>query len=782
MISHQSSQEADRANSSPVPNTSPVSASGQVLGSPELLSAILDVLNPGRSTEDDTDEEFDLRTTNKAALAACARVSRHFSQHALDVLWFSLDENILTLLRILPSTRSYRGPGWYGMIITGDITPAEWARFCSYAVRVREISYSPPGVDPLIWTILARICQGEPLFPRLRLIVAWDVTEHDVPALVSLLSPSLRNFSLQAAGPLNPKSASQLCAGLMELFQTLVDIAPDLDELDWSVPCNWRFDIARETAPGQYQAAMPLQWPGVHHWHTRESRPVEAPELAARACKAFVEPALDALWRELGDLLVLLRILPSLKPYTPQSMNILAEITPTQWRRFHSYARRVRSLLANALEPSVKHVDKIVWVILGSHLNGQPLLPKLRELSLVEFTPDYLALLVLLSSSLYALDLDLSPLARGILLQLLMPHCRQLSQFTIRSGLEDMPPHMLSSITGLEKLRELDLVYSEAIADFGTLQAISKMADLRDLTLRFSLDPPDPAKLPALGGAFSKLSRLHLSGDIHDLRDVFEACDCARLTALTLTVSEATTVQDLQGGFEVICAHVPKSLQEARIYMSGGVYWNGTPKSVSDIVQPFFVFRGLRHATIEFHQDPHVDDRDACAFATAWPYLTHFELTYADWDLDKEVTHLTVAGLIEFVQRCPRLCHLEVPFLDIRGPLPSLHTLPPMGLKSLRRLDFSELLGGREGDLLGLAVVLDMLFPSAGRLNYVTVKETILGEILAANEMYQPTQVTMLLQGAMWARRQGEMKAARERALRAMMEADESTDSEGYSD
>lgn len=41
---------------------------------------------------------------------------------------------------------------------------------------------------------------------------------------------------------------------------------------------------------------------------------------SARACKAFVEPALDTLWRELGDLLVLLRIHPSLKPYTSQSM------------------------------------------------------------------------------------------------------------------------------------------------------------------------------------------------------------------------------------------------------------------------------------------------------------------------------------------------------------------------------------------------------------------------------------------------------------------------------
>lgn len=187
--------------------------------------------------------------------------------------------------------------------------------------------------------------------------------------------------------------------------------------------------------------------------------------------------------------------------------NILDEITPSQWRRFQSYARRVRTLLKNALEPSVKKVDNIVWVLLGSHLSGQPLLPNLRELSLAELTPNYLASLVLLSPSLHALGLDFShadymdadidrapyesrPLARGILLQLLMPNCRRLSHLAIHYGLEDMPPRMLSSITGLDKLYELDLVYSEAIADFGTLQAISKMADLRDLTLRFSLDPP----------------------------------------------------------------------------------------------------------------------------------------------------------------------------------------------------------------------------------------------------------------------------------------------------
>ncbi len=96
----------------------------------------------------------------------------------------------------------------------------------------------------------------------------------------------------------------------------------------------------------------------------------------------------------------------------------------------------------------MKKVDKIVWVVLSSHLSGQPLLPNLRELSLLEFTSDYLPSLVLLSPSLHALELDFSyadfmgadtdralyetrPAAKGILLLLLMPNYRRLYQLTI---------------------------------------------------------------------------------------------------------------------------------------------------------------------------------------------------------------------------------------------------------------------------------------------------------------------------------------------------------------
>ncbi|EIW54008.1 uncharacterized protein TRAVEDRAFT_39705 [Trametes versicolor FP-101664 SS1] len=495
---------------------------------------------------------------------------------------------------------------------------------------------------------------------------------------------------------------------------------------------------------------------------------------SARVCRAFLEPALDALWRDLGDLLVLLRVLPSFQPYTSHSFNFLDEITPSQWLRFQSYARRVRALQKGALGSSVETVDKMVWATLGSRLNGQPLLPNLRTF-VSDFAEDYLAPLVLLSPSL--LDLELwfpcadavdddpvfassLPLARGVLVQSLTPHLRKLSRFLIYDGLEGTPARFLSAfLTPLDRLQALDLVASKAIADLATLQAISEMTALRELGIRLSLAGTNPTMLPQLGGAYSALHRLHLRGKIHDMCTLFQACDCAQLDDLALTVH---TLEGLQEGLASICDRLPKSLRHARVTILGRDPPPEPSTPAIHVLRPFFVFRDLRTVSMSTnHYDPGMDDGFARESASAWPQLTHFELGYLDScsTLDPAMDQLSVAGLVEFVQRCPKLAIFQVPFLDVRGPLLSLHSLPPEGLKNLHSLSFFKLIGGREANLLALAVVLDILFPSAGRLHSVTVEKDIKGiAVLVGNENYQAACVTMMLLGAMWARRQGEEK------------------------
>ncbi len=124
-------------------------------------------------------------------------------------------------------------------MITGDITPAEWAHFCTFTARVRRLAYDSEGplhVDPLVWTILARKCRGEPLLPRLRLIEALEINNADVPALVSFLTPILRDVTVWFRGAKGFEPASEFCTSVKVLFQTLVCVTPHLTALDWGAP------------------------------------------------------------------------------------------------------------------------------------------------------------------------------------------------------------------------------------------------------------------------------------------------------------------------------------------------------------------------------------------------------------------------------------------------------------------------------------------------------------------------------------------------------------------
>lgn len=80
------------------------SASERVLGTPELLRTVLDLFDAGSVSEEESEGDVLGRKAKRADLASCARVSRRFSEHALDVLWRTLDST-LPLLRTLPSFR-----------------------------------------------------------------------------------------------------------------------------------------------------------------------------------------------------------------------------------------------------------------------------------------------------------------------------------------------------------------------------------------------------------------------------------------------------------------------------------------------------------------------------------------------------------------------------------------------------------------------------------------------------------------------------------------------------
>lgn len=140
----------------------------------------------------------------------------------------------------------------------------------------------------------------------------------------------------------------------------------------------------------------------------------------------------------------------------------------------------------------------------------------------------------------------------------------------------------------------------------------------------------------------------------------------------------------LKDSLAAVCGRVAKTVTEAHVFNFSPMSSSPT-MSVADIIQPYLAFHGMK----TFHLDcgpyhAHMNDQDALAFASAWPSLKgfHFDrLKVLSRSLDSQ-DQVTVAGLLEFAQRCPRLAFLSLPTLDVRS-LPPTHSVPLIGLETL---------------------------------------------------------------------------------------------------
>ncbi|KAI0372410.1 hypothetical protein BV20DRAFT_963990 [Pilatotrama ljubarskyi] len=150
---------------------------------------------------------------DRGALAQCARVSRAFSEPALEVLWQELS-GLDQLLGLLPTSfrKVLRGQSDgdasdddidnnFGLndttlVLVDAIRDKEWARLIHYARWVRVYTtMKSDKIDGLATAILLEKLQGRPLLPRLTRLL-WH-RPFDLSTMLPLfLSPMLRSVSL----------------------------------------------------------------------------------------------------------------------------------------------------------------------------------------------------------------------------------------------------------------------------------------------------------------------------------------------------------------------------------------------------------------------------------------------------------------------------------------------------------------------------------------------------------------------------------------------------------
>ncbi|KAI9064775.1 hypothetical protein FKP32DRAFT_1591148 [Trametes sanguinea] len=131
------------------------------------------------------------RIRRQQTLARLAQVSRAVSSLALDVLWEHVDD-FRCLLSVFPSCENHsRQKGF-----CASISEADWARFQTYAFRVRSLYLGcKHSVHASVWVILARLTGRSPLLPNLERLAGFVMDEFSICQLI-LLSPTIRELEL----------------------------------------------------------------------------------------------------------------------------------------------------------------------------------------------------------------------------------------------------------------------------------------------------------------------------------------------------------------------------------------------------------------------------------------------------------------------------------------------------------------------------------------------------------------------------------------------------------
>ncbi|GJE85078.1 hypothetical protein PsYK624_011550 [Phanerochaete sordida] len=377
-------------------------------------------------------------------------------------------------------------------------------------------------------------------------------------------------------------------------------------------------------------------------------------------CRAFLEPALDALWYELSDPDPLIELFPKSKRGAEPKGHLTLIDTPTEeeWARFEYYARRVRILRYWTPIYDSPELDDWLGVDWDSVLQYCPekqLLPRLHT-----FESDF----QLISDWYY---LFIQPPLRHLTLtywELLDPEIPSVEALhkcaqTLESlevhiiGWDVSDPQAISSLSHVvSQMRALKIVNVDNLLP----QAVAHLAGLHTLReLHFSVETLDGASTPL---PFPVLERLQVKAhtpNVNALTCILRRLQAPALRALELEYdpgqdSHSPTAAYVRSTFGAV-----EHLVQLHKF-SFGVRTRREPVEASriDDIASLLTLRSLEH--IDLDTLPLVlAPADIDRIARAWPHATTLLLgNWADGTLQ-------LPDLLPLAKSCPRLRTLGVP-------------------------------------------------------------------------------------------------------------------------
>ncbi|KAF8550850.1 hypothetical protein OG21DRAFT_1499526 [Imleria badia] len=455
---------------------------------------------------------------------------------------------------------------------------------------------------------------------------------------------------------------------------------------------------------------------------------LDQPTLArlARTCRAFEDPALDALWKVMQGLEPLARLLPDSMWILEdadatgfQRYKLVQPPSPEQWKLVRKYTSRMMVILgcsAPLYLPSINRLQAIAVHSPPSFELLPPLFPKLKAIKGAFPRPGYITFFYWLNApSLTEMDISWfdGDLAIDFISDMgtIYPNMKVFSLHCLR---DKDPPNAV--ISGLSKTirswnRLVRVELSTLDLDTAAYEHLMRLESLTSLTLRLFY-----RCLPRLRQAVLPQKPLPMLADLtlYD-RDphipwMIEWLSCLHLSPSSLhcetggSFAEPQRVSDLYYAIAAQLCH--KSLERITVHASS------SPPAQVDLssIRPLFSFSRLRYVNILHFCVPSLSDNDLLELATSWPLLQDLGVSY--W-VEPPALMPTFRGFCHLLQHCPHLQHLcividtrDSEWVDVARPIVHNH-----GMHSLA-FAYSSL-----DDPKRVASVLCAILPSLKKVN-----------------------------------------------------------------
>ncbi|KAJ4475010.1 hypothetical protein J3R30DRAFT_635207 [Lentinula aciculospora] len=461
-------------------------------------------------------------------------------------------------------------------------------------------------------------------------------------------------------------------------------------------------------------------------------------------CKSWSNPCLNVIWREVKDLIRLVKLLGPVYDRGP-TMEFSRNDAPLDWDTFSSYAKRVRIIRfkENAAKKhyGVPSLSSVFADIAYQRPSNKALLPNLRILEWHGYTSLYMKNFATLFMEMpvkhYILHEDrLSSAELSLNLRTVADKCPHLSLINISFSLP-VQSHSDIIVNFVQKMAHLRTLELSPFQDMTSLTtALRKHPHLRKLLIgklhvverktdkscieSLALPSPD-------GDHFTSLTTLSVVAPYAVAEELFTAnLRSLQKIFLISDLRKAETPFTVKRLLETLTERClcMNSLQLSYVFLSQTTYARFPPAScvVTKVhIRPILQCSRMQSFVLKHPFPVTLDDPFAEEIATSWPNLQDLQLNHVPVIRRKDFKNsFTLRALLPFARHCPILVSLSLLISPTEATCPSstdIQELPKPFLTKFSSFDVGSSMLYWD-DKHQVALTLAQILPTACQLHY----------------------------------------------------------------